>query len=224
VNFYAYLHTVVYKHIMIVLDTLEETGLMNDTIILRFADHGEGGLSHGMREKAYTAYEEMIHVPLIVHNPKLYPEPLETNAFYDHLNLLPTILDLAGVSDPESYSIGRSIVPVIRDPSQSVQDHTIFSYDDLFFLPPSAPGGHIRAIREGDWTYAVYFGLDGSGLEYELYNIKNDLGQMTNLLHGTPPSDIKQEWARLHKILTGQLVDAANLPDDFGWPLQPALA
>jgi hypothetical protein len=28
-----------------------------------------------------------------------------------------------------------------------VQDHTIFSYDDVFFLPPGAPGGHIRAIR-----------------------------------------------------------------------------
>ena len=224
VNFYAYLHTVVDQYIMTVLDTLEETGLTNDTIILRFADHGEGGLSHGMREKAYTAYEEMIHIPLIVHNPTLYPEPLETNAFYDHLDLLPTILDLAGISDPESYGIGRSIVPVMRDPSQSVQDHTIFSYDDVFFLPPSASGGHIRAIREGDWTYAVYFGLDGSGLEYELYNIKNDLGQMTNLLHGKPTRDTKQEWARLHEILTDRLVASANLPDDFGWPLQPALA
>jgi choline-sulfatase len=222
VNFYAYLHTVVDKHIMTVLNTLEEAGLTNDTIVVRFADHGEGGLSHGMREKAYTAYEEMIHVPLIVHNPKLYPEPVETNAFYDHLDLLPTILDLAGVSNPESYGIGKSIVPVIRDPSQSVQDHTIFSYDDLFFLPPSASGGHIRSVREGDWTYSVYFGLDGSGLEYELYNINNDLGQMTNLLHDTPTRDIKQEWARLHKILTGRLVDFANLPDEFGWPLEPA--
>jgi choline-sulfatase len=222
VNFYAYLHTVVDKHIMTVLNTLEEAGLTNDTIVVRFADHGEGGLSHGMREKAYTAYEEMIHVPLIVHYPKLYPEPVETNAFYDHLDLLPTILDLAGVSNPESYGIGKSIVPVIRDPSQSVQDHTIFSYDDLFFLPPSASGGHIRSVREGDWTYSVYFGLDGSGLEYELYNINNDLGQMTNLLHDTPTRDIKQEWARLHKILTGRLVDFANLPDEFGWPLEPA--
>ena len=102
-----------------------------------------------------------------------------------------------------------------------MQDYTIFSYDDVFFLPPGASGGHIRAIREGDWTYAVYFGLDGSGLEYELYNIKNDLGQMTNLLHGKPTRD---RWARLHKILTDQLVVSANLPDDFGWPLQPALA
>jgi arylsulfatase A-like enzyme len=224
VNFYAYLHTVVDKHIMTVLDTLEETGLSNDTIILRLADHGEGGLSHGMREKAYTAYEEMIHIPLIVHNPKLYPEPLETSAFYDHRDLLPTILELAGVSDAESYGIGRSIVPVMRDPSQAVQDHTIFSFDDLFFVPASAPGGHIRAIREGDWTYAVYFGLDGSGLEYEMYNIRNDPGQMTNLLHGTPARDARQEWARLHKLLTDRLILCANLPDDFGWPLQPALA
>jgi choline-sulfatase len=114
VNFYAYLHTVVDKHIMTVLDTLEETDLTNDTIILRFADHGEGGLSHGMREKAYTAYEEMIHVPLIVHNPKLYPEPLETSAFYDHLDLLPTILDLAGVPNPE----------ILRHRQEHRSDHT----------------------------------------------------------------------------------------------------
>ena len=101
INFYAYLHKVVDKHITTVLDTLEETGLMDNTIILRFADHGEGGLSHGFREKAYTAYEEMIHVPLIVHNRRLYPEPRETMAFYDHRDLLPTILDLAGVRDAE---------------------------------------------------------------------------------------------------------------------------
>ena len=42
VNFYAYLHTVVDKHITAILDTLEETQLMGDTIIIRLADHGEG--------------------------------------------------------------------------------------------------------------------------------------------------------------------------------------
>jgi choline-sulfatase len=149
---------------------------------------------------------------------------LETTAFYDHLNLLPTILDLAGVADAESYGIGKSIVPIIENPSKSVQDHTIYSYDDLFFLPASAPGGHIRAIREGDWTYAVYFGLEGSGLDYELYNIKNDPGQLTNLVHQSPTHEVRQEWARLHNLLTNRMVASANLPDAFGWPLQPAMA
>jgi len=222
VNFYAYLNTVVDKHIMTVLDTLEETGLMDNTIILRFADHGEGGLSHGMREKAYTVYEEMIHVPLIVHNPKLFPESRETDAFYDHLDLLPTILDLAGVANAESYALGKSIVPVMKDPSASVRDHTIFSFDDLFFLPADIPGGHIRAIREGDWTYAVYFGMGGGKAEYELYNIKSDPLQLDNLAHGTPSPDARKEWARLHRILTRSFIDASNLPDSFAWPLEPA--
>jgi choline-sulfatase len=224
VNFYAYLNKLADQHVMTVLDTLEEAGLSDNTVILRFADHGEGGLSHGMREKAYTVYEEMIHIPLIVHNPKLYPEPLETDALYDHLDLMPTILDLAGVSDPQSYAMGASIVPVMRDPKKSVQDHTVFSFDDLFFLPASTPGGHIRAIREDDWTYAVYFGLDGSGVQYELYNIKSDPGQMDNLLYGAPASDVRREWSRLHRKLTRRFIETGNLPDSFAWPIEPARA
>jgi arylsulfatase A-like enzyme len=222
VRFYAYLNKLADGHVVTVLNTLEETGLIDKTIILRLADHGEGGLSHGMREKAYTVYEEMIHIPLIVHNPRLFPEPLETEAFYDHLDLLPTLLDLAGVERPESYALGKSIVPVIRDPSKSVHSFTTFSYDDLMILPPSFPGGHIRAVREGDWTYAVYFGLDGSGLDYELYNIKSDPGQLDNLLYQRPaPADVKREWLRLHRLLTARLVEVANLPDSFSWPIEP---
>lgn len=49
-----------------VLGALDQAGLTEDTIIIRTADHGELGLSHGMREKAYTVYEEMIHIPLII--------------------------------------------------------------------------------------------------------------------------------------------------------------
>jgi arylsulfatase A-like enzyme len=224
VNFYAHLNKLADGHVMTVLDTLEETRLLDNTIILRIADHGEGGLSHGMREKAYTVYEEMIHIPLIVHNRRLYPEPLETDAFYDHLDLMPTILDLAGVPNPQSYALGESIVPVIRNPKTGVQDHTIFSFDDLFFLPAGIPGGHIRAIREGDWTYAIYFGLDGSGIQYELYNIKNDPGQMNNLLYGEPPADVRKEWSRLHGKLTRRFIETANLPDSFAWPIEPARA
>jgi hypothetical protein len=39
-----------------------------------------------------------------------------------------------------------------------------------------------------------------------------------------PAGDTTREWARLHRRLTEQLVDSANLPDDFPWPLDPALA
>jgi hypothetical protein len=47
---------------------------------------------------------------------------------------------------------------------------------------------------------------------------------MNNLLHRNPTRDTRKKWGRLHKILTERLVASANLPDSFGWPLQPALA
>ena len=99
----------------------------------------------------------------------------------------------------------------------------MFSFDDLFFLPAGFPGAHIRAVRAGEWTYAVYFGLDGGGIEYELYNIKSDPLQLKNLLHSTPGADIGKEWLRLHRMLTRSFIDAGNLPDGFAWPLEPAV-
>ena len=64
---------------MTLLDALDAHGLTERIIIVRLADHGELGLSHGMREKSYSAYEEMIRVPFVVSNPILFPEPLATD-------------------------------------------------------------------------------------------------------------------------------------------------
>jgi choline-sulfatase len=222
VNFYAYLHKVVDQRIMTILDALDTHGLTERTIVVRCADHGELGLSHGMREKSYSAYEEMIHIPLVVSNPLLYPEPRETQAFYSHLDLLPTLAELAGVLELASDRLGRSMVPVLRDPSASVQDSVLFSYDDVFGLPAGAAGANLRALRQGDWTYAVYFGIDGSGIEYELYDLATDPFQLKNLLHESPPADLRSDWSRLHHALTQKLVEAANLPVSFPWPIAPA--
>jgi choline-sulfatase len=221
VRFYAYLHKVVDRHLTSVLDALDEHGLTESSIVIRLSDHGELGLSHGMREKSYACYEEVVHIPLVVSNPILFPEPLETQAFYSHVDLLPTLAELAGIRVAETRGIGRSLAPVLRDPSTSVQDSVVFSYDDLFGLPAGAAGANLRALRKGDWTYAVYFGLDGGGVEYELYDLATDPLQLTNLLHETA-SALRPEWASLHEALTRKLVSAGNLPTGFPWPLAPA--
>ena len=78
VNFYAYLHRVVDEKIGRLLEALGDAGdpgsLRSRTVVLRCADHGEMGLSHGgLRQKTFNAYEETINVPLVVSNPVLFP-------------------------------------------------------------------------------------------------------------------------------------------------------
>lgn len=221
VNFYAYLTKVVDGRVQEVLDALDKAQLTDDTIIIRTADHGELGMSHGMREKAYTVYEEMVHIPLIISNPRMFPEPKATEAFYCHLDLLPTIAEIAQVPDFEDYGKGISVVPVLKNPTLSVQDSILFTYDDVFFLPADVPGGHIRAIREGDWTYAIYYSENATNFEYEMYHIKKDPGQLHNLLHGDVTPENAKEARRLHALLKEKIDYSDALPKEFAWPESP---
>ena len=78
VDFYAHLHRVVDQKIGRLLaalgDPADPASLRARTVIVRTSDHGELGLSHGgLRQKMFNAYEESIHVPLVVSNPVAVP-------------------------------------------------------------------------------------------------------------------------------------------------------
>lgn len=121
IQFYAYLHSVVDPHINRVLDALESSGQADDTIVVFLADHGEYAAAHGMMmEKWHTAYEEALHVPLLVQlNPRAAHLPGEAShsagtvinidALTSHIDILPTILGLALVPDEEREHIHETL-------------------------------------------------------------------------------------------------------------------
>lgn len=151
----------------------------------------------------------------------MFPNAQTTEAFYCHLDLLPTIAELAQVPKASKFGKGTSIVPVLKNPSLSVQDSILFAYDDVFFLPKDVPGGHIRAVREGDWVYAVYYSENASHFEYEMYNVKEDPGEMHNLLFGKVSPKNAAEAKRLHAKLTEKIAQSEALPQGFAWPNAP---
>lgn len=217
VKFYAYLHTVADAHVKTLLDAMDQAGLTRETIIIRATDHGELGLSHGLREKSYSAYEEIIHLPLTISNPILFPEPVSTDAFYSHIDLAATMAQLAWAPP---LGVGKSQVPVLIDPTTSVRDDVLFAFDDCFFLPCDAPASHIRALRDERYTYAVYYSADGTAFEYELYDNQTDPYQMTNLTVDPSPSTTAL-WSTLHTRLTRSLAENLAAPTGFDWPDEP---
>jgi arylsulfatase A-like enzyme len=101
-QYYGYLLHEVDQHISKVLQTLEESGQADNTIVIFCPDHGEYGASHGtLMEKWHSAYEEVVHVPMIVRFPeKMRKVPgglQQIDEITSHIDILPTILGLAGV-------------------------------------------------------------------------------------------------------------------------------
>ncbi|MHC1728887.1 MAG: sulfatase-like hydrolase/transferase [Syntrophobacteraceae bacterium] len=187
-RFYAYLHIESDKHIGTVLDALyARPGLKDNTIVIRLADHGEMGLSHGgMRQKAYSAYEETIHVPLVISNPRLFPKPVRTSALASLVDLMPTLATIADVPDRRSLTFrGTDLTPVIVDAvinpdiaPRPVQDSVLFTTDEILASLTKPPyvtePSHVRCLREARWKIVMYFDPDSTKKQYELYDLLKD--------------------------------------------------
>ncbi|NES24356.1 MAG: sulfatase-like hydrolase/transferase [Symploca sp. SIO3E6] len=213
VGFYAYLKTLVDKEMGKILDALEEKNLTNDTLIIRTSDHGELCLSHGLREKPYNAYDETIHVPLVFSNPKLFPQPQETEVLASAIDLLPTLAKIAGVYEQFSFAFrGRDLTPMLTNPGGTIdREYVHFAYDDGR-LPDdlSDTPQLIRTIRSQKWKYSVYFSPDGKKFEYELYDLTQDPHEIYNIAG----KDIKnkEKQIELHADLTKVMLDMRTLP------------
>jgi choline-sulfatase len=215
VNFYAHLHRLADAHIGRILDALGDPGdpasLRSRTLIVRCADHGEMGLAHGgLRQKMFNAYEETIHVPLVVSNPVLFPRPAETPALASLVDLLPTLASAAGATPPDGLG-GEDLCPVLanhaavegealrrsgvdlsriaghRRPAPSVRESVHFTFDDhqAATALKDVPGqpNRIRCLRDGRWKYGFYFDPSGrTHTEHELYDLERDPEERFNLV------------------------------------------
>jgi arylsulfatase A-like enzyme len=199
VNFYANLTALIDRHISPLIDRFygpsgTPTKLGEETIIVRIADHGELGLSHGgLRQKAFNVYEESLRVPFIISNPRLISAGRACEHLASLIDLMPTLASLLGVQPPTGLR-GTDLSPLIRDSNAApVQDEVLFTFDDMHagsgLVREAVPAaGRIRCIREARFKYARYFHADGSyPNEYEMYDMQEDPLELQNLAHPHHP-------------------------------------
>jgi arylsulfatase A-like enzyme len=198
-------------YLVTVIKALQDKGLIDNTLIIRTADHGEMGLAHGgLRQKNFNFYEETMRVPLIYSNPKLFDRPRRSNALVSHVDFLPT---LAGLFDAPHSARSRwqgvDYSRKILDPhARSPQDYVVFTYDDYqsgqSHGPYPKPPNHIVSLRERRWKLARYYDVHGKvGDQWEMYDLQRDPLERVNLAHrGFRRSpEQKAEYERLKRKL-----------------------
>jgi choline-sulfatase len=225
INFYANLMIQSDKYLQQVLDALDATGLLDDTLVIRTADHGEMGLAHGgMRQKNFNFYEESLRIPLVFSNPKMFRGPRSTRALVSHVDFLPTMASLVGApAAARAVWQGVDYSSLILDPaSRPVQDHIVFTYDDFQAGQKSGPyvgvGGpfglfaapnRIISIRESRYKLAEYYDPSGQlSSEWEMYDLVTDPYEQRNLAH--PSAKRTPEQERQFKRLKQKLALVAS--------------
>ena len=107
-----YLNTVQYADQFMgqMLDALQAKGLLDDTLVVVVGDHGQGFFEHGQKAHNTVIWDEGLHVPLIVHNPKLFPEPRNVPGVRRQVDIAPTVLTQLGAKyDPGMFE-GRDLL------------------------------------------------------------------------------------------------------------------
>jgi arylsulfatase A-like enzyme len=171
---------------------LEAAGLLDDTIIVLSADHGESLSEHRYYlEHGKLAYQPTAHVPLLFRGAgpraRIVREPVGL------IDVSASLPDLAGVGVPESFE-GRSLVAAARGDAGAPLPPYVFVESGY------VPGETQRVIRDGRWKLihvpAEADRADMTGEEIELYDLAADPGETANVAREHP-----EEVARLFAVL-----------------------
>jgi arylsulfatase A-like enzyme len=93
------------------LDELRGLGRLDDTIVVVTSDHGEAFREHGTTEHGWNLYPEVYEVPLVIAWPGQLTAGVRVDRQVSSVDLAPTLLELAGLSVPQSFE-GRSLLPL----------------------------------------------------------------------------------------------------------------
>jgi len=173
-----------------VVAALDRLGLADDTIIVFTSDHGYHTGEHGLWQKQ-SLFENSARVPLLVVAPGISRNASVVKTPVSHLDLFPTLTELAGVKAPPGLH-GQSLTPMLRDSSVTGRGWALTQVmrggrgNDRF------PGYTLRTAR---WRYTEWG--EGAAKGRELYDYDTDPKELTNLAaapaHATTVADLSRQ-------------------------------
>ena len=152
------------------LDRLDQLGLARDTLVVFTSDHGEAFGEHGHFQHD-DLYAGTLHVPLVLRWPGRLPAGLRIGSRVRLIDVMPTILELLGVSAPPSLQ-GHSLTPLLHDAYTGPgAEGAVSEYSDARVY---------ESLRRGGLSYIV------DGPEERLFDLLRDPGEQQNVLANRP--------------------------------------
>ena len=170
------------------LNTLDEMGIADNTIVIFTADHG-----HSLGEHNYWyhhgefLYDASMGIPLIIKAPGMLEAGGVNTDPVRSIDVMPTVLGMADIAIPESDGVDLRV----ERPGAAFMETDIsyFKWNKRRYI--KGVNGKLRGVRTGDWKL-IYTPKKGRGV-WELFNLKDDPEELTNLFEtGEAPKGISE--------------------------------
>lgn len=162
------------------LQELEDQGLLENTIVVYTADHGEMMGEHRSWTKGLTGYDATIRVPMIIRYPEVYMGGQRIDKMTCSIDLLPTLLDLAGLEIPGNIQ-GHSLRPDIIE-SDSWRE---YAFSEIGQSPLNA----VLTVRSRTQKYVLYR-KGGETIYEQFFDLRLDPWEMENRLADPAYADV----------------------------------
>ncbi|SHJ76922.1 Arylsulfatase A [Reichenbachiella agariperforans] len=210
------------EQVGLLMQKLEEMGILDNTIIIYTSDNGRFQGSHGLFDKCLL-YEESVKAPFIVYDgrkPKAQQQRRE-NALISSVDVAPTIVSLAGLELPASMQ-GRDISGILDQSQDMTQWRDAVLMEDLFLvdmfkerykenvdeinqkLIDENKSYRSRGIRMDRWKYIVFY--EHRPQIEELYDLAQDPSEQNNLADSPEHQEILKELRKRTEELYQQAI------------------
>ncbi len=179
-----------------VMSALEDEGLLENTVVVFFSDHGDLMGDHWIINKGPFPYRGLLRVPTVWRVPNGVRGAV-LDDMISTVDLCPTLLELAGVDVPEGVQ-GRSYAKLLAGEDDGVsRDRVYIEYDESYI------SDRLRHIRTHDWALTLY-AETGRGL---LFDLRNDPRELVNRWDDPACESVKRDMLIELLSLTSQADD-----------------
>ena len=188
------------------LETLEQKGELDNTVIVFLGDNGFFFGEHGLGPERRFAYEEGIRCPFVVRYPKLAKAGSHVNDLLICQDIAPTLIELAG-GKPGPQIQGRSIVPVLKGKKSGWRKSVLVEYWAENAMPWLV-GMTYKAVRTDRYKY-IHWVNRGASMELdELYDLDKDPYELKNVVKSGAYAPVRE---KLRKELRKLVAEAVGL-------------
>ena len=177
------------------VDPLDRTGQLDDTIILFHSDHGEMLGDHGLLYTGCRFFEGLIHVPMIFFWRGQFAADLTADALVELVDIAPTLLAAAGLPVPNAMQ-GKSLLGIL-DGSTPPDHHkpvVVSEFNDALGSNADPKPTHATMSFDGRYKTIVYHGLELG----EIFDLEEDPGEFDNLWADPQFADQKHQLILQH--------------------------